>query len=59
MLRPRRERRLKRKGYPLTAWTVDGPERIAQLEALGVDAIMTNTVAPTDWPACGAESGAP
>jgi len=32
----------KRRGYRVNVWTVDDPERIIQLQALGVDGIITN-----------------
>jgi glycerophosphoryl diester phosphodiesterase len=32
----------KRRGYAVNVWTVDAPQRIAELGALGVDGIITN-----------------
>jgi len=32
----------KRRGYRINVWTVDDPERIVQLQALGIDGIITN-----------------
>jgi glycerophosphoryl diester phosphodiesterase len=49
---PRRTARLLEAGWELTTWTVDDPERVADLQALGVGAIMTNMVWPEAWPAC-------
>lgn len=49
---PRRTAQLLEAGWELTTWTVDEPERISELQALGVGAIMTNMVWPEAWPAC-------
>jgi glycerophosphoryl diester phosphodiesterase len=34
-----------RRGYAVSAWTVDDPERLRALAELGVDAIITNDAA--------------
>ena len=42
LLTPRRVRRWKRRGYRVLAWTVDDPDAIRRLHAMGVDAVITN-----------------
>ena len=42
VLTPRRVRRFKRRGYRVLAWTVDDPDAIRRLHAMGVDAVITN-----------------
>jgi glycerophosphoryl diester phosphodiesterase len=39
---PRYVRRMKRRGYRVFAWTVNEPERAAQLIAMGVDGVITD-----------------
>jgi glycerophosphoryl diester phosphodiesterase len=55
---PHRTARLLEAGWQLTTWTVDEPDRIAELQVLGVGAIMTNMVWPEAWPACEPTEGA-
>jgi glycerophosphoryl diester phosphodiesterase len=42
LVTPRLVRSVQGAGGELYVWTVDDPKRIASLEALGVDAVITN-----------------